>query len=54
MAQPIKNTPMLYGKDAKRFNAQAFSMPPVESRIKERQRIRRSVESLIKFAESQD
>lgn len=54
MAQPIKNTPMLYGKDAKRFNAQAFLMPSSESRDKERQRIRRSVETLIAFANSQD
>lgn len=39
MAKPIRNTPILYGKDAKRFLAEIEKLPSAEERRKERARI---------------
>lgn len=46
MAKPIRNTPILYGKDAKRFLAEIEKLPSAEERRKERARIDANVESL--------
>lgn len=47
MARPIRNTPALYGKDAERFLAEISSLPPVEERRHERQRIRKNVSEFM-------
>lgn len=47
MARPIKNTPALYGKDAKRFLAEISVLPSVEERKRERQRIQHSVNDFL-------
>lgn len=47
MARPIKNTPALYGKDAKRFLAEISVLPSVEERKRERLRIKRSVNEFM-------
>lgn len=46
MAIPIRNTPILYGKDAKQFLAEIENLPPLEERKKERARIEANVERL--------
>ncbi|MBD5192969.1 MAG: hypothetical protein HDS60_02920 [Barnesiella sp.] len=43
MARPIRNTPSLYGKDAERFLAEISTLPSLEDRRRERQRIKNSV-----------
>lgn len=47
MARPIKNTPALYGKDAKRFLSEISVLPSVEERKRERLRIKRSVNEFM-------
>ena len=39
MAKPIRNTPILYGKDAKQFLAEIKNLPSSEELKKERARI---------------
>lgn len=39
MAKPIRNTPILYGKDACQFLAEIENLPTQEERKKERARI---------------
>lgn len=43
MAKPIRNTPILYGKDAKHFLAEIEKLPTLEERKKERERINAEV-----------
>jgi len=43
MAKPIRNTPILYGKDAKQFLAEINILPSIEERKKERARIEENV-----------
>lgn len=55
MARPIKNTPVLYGKDAKRFLTEISNLPSVEERKDERLRIKRSVNEFMSLvAQHQD
>lgn len=44
MAKPIRNTPILYGKDAEQFFTEIENLPSVSQRQKERQRIAANVE----------
>lgn len=46
MAKPIRNTPILSGRDAAIFHAEISKLPPVAERKKERERIAASVEQL--------
>lgn len=46
MARPIRNTPILFGKDARMFLAEIENQPSLEDRQKERARIDASVERL--------
>ena len=39
MAKPIRNTPILYGKDASQFLAEIENLPTQEERKRERPRI---------------
>lgn len=43
MARPIRNTPVLWGKDAVEFNAMASQKIPKEERMKERERVNESL-----------
>lgn len=55
MARPIKNTPVLYGKDAKRFLTEISNLPSVEERKNERLRIKRNVNEFMSLvAQHQD
>lgn len=47
MAKPIRNTPTLYGKDAERFLIDIAVLPSSEERRKERQRIKRSINTFL-------
>lgn len=47
MARPIKNTPVLYGKDAERFLADISQLPSIEERTRERARIENSVNDFM-------
>jgi len=47
MARPIRNTPILYGKDAERFLADISQLPPIEERRRERARIEQSVNDFM-------
>lgn len=44
MAKPIKNTPILYGKDAEIFCLNMLSIPSDVEKKKEQQRIEKSLE----------
>ena len=46
MAKPIRNTPILYGKDAKQILSEIENLPSAEERRKERERIEANVERL--------
>lgn len=46
MAKPIRNTPILFGEDARRFREEISNLPPAEERRKERARINESVKRL--------
>lgn len=46
MARPIRNTPILFGKDAEQFLKEINTLPPLEERRKERARIEESVKRL--------
>lgn len=47
--KPIRNTPILYGKDAKQFLAEIKNLPTLEERKKGRARIDANVERLKKM-----
>lgn len=47
MALPIRNTPVLYGKDAERFLDEISQLPSTEERKRERQRIKDSVNEFL-------
>ncbi len=49
MARPIRNTPILYGKDAERFLADISQLPPIEERRRERARIDKSVNDFFQM-----
>ena len=46
MAKPIRNTPILFGEDARRFREEIANLPSPEERRKERARIKESVKRL--------
>lgn len=46
MAKPIRNTPILYGKDAEQFLQEIENLPSIDDRRKERARIEANVERL--------
>lgn len=46
MAKPIRNTPILSGRDADIFHAEISKLPPAAERKRERERIAESVERL--------
>ena len=46
MARPIRNTPILFGKDAKMFLTEIEQQPSLEDRRKERARIDANVKRL--------
>lgn len=46
MAKPIRNTPILKGRDASLFRLEISQLPSVSERRRERERIAASVEEL--------
>lgn len=46
MAKPIRNTPILFGKDAELFRKEISQLPPSHERALERERIRKSIAQL--------
>lgn len=46
MARPIRNTPILFGKDAEQFFREIAVLPSESERRKERERIEASVQRL--------
>lgn len=46
MAKPIRNTPILSGRDAKAFRHEISQLPSADERRRERERIVASVEQL--------
>lgn len=52
MARPIRNTPILYGKDAERFLADISQLPPIEERRRERARIEQSVNDFMTLVDN--
>ena len=51
MAKPIRNTPILYGEDARRFREEISNLPTPEERRKERERIKESVKRFMERVE---
>ena len=51
MAKPIRNTPILYGEDARRFREEIANLPSPEERRKERARIKESVKRFMEMVE---
>lgn len=54
MARPIRNTPILFGKDAEQFFKEISTLPPLEERMKERARIEASVQNLMQRVKGLD
>ena len=52
MAKPIRNTPVLRGKDAERFSNEISQIPPLNERLQERERITQSVNELMSMIAS--
>lgn len=48
MAKPIRNTPILYGEDARRFREEISNLPPIEDRRKARQKVKQGADRLRK------
>lgn len=46
MAKPIRNTPILTGRDAVAFRQEISILPPADERRRERERLAASVEEL--------
>ena len=46
MAKPIKNTPILFGEDARRFREEISNLPPIEDRRIAREKVRQGAERL--------
>lgn len=49
MAKPIRNTPVLFGEDAKQFLAEISMLPSADEREKERARIQDSVQEFLQL-----
>lgn len=49
MAKPIRNTPILYGEDARRFREEISNLPPIEERRKAREEVRQGAERFRKL-----
>ncbi len=49
MARPIKNTPILYGESARRFERQINNLPSPEERMIERQRVEEGARRFEEF-----
>ena len=49
MAKPIRNTPILYGEDARRFREEIANLPPAEERRKTRVKVREGAERFRKL-----
>ena len=49
MAKPIRNTPILYGEDARRFREEIANLPPAEERRKAREKVREGAERFRKL-----
>lgn len=47
MARPIRNTPILMGKDAEIFLYEINNLPPKEERLKERTRIETDAQQFV-------
>lgn len=52
MAKPIRNTPILFGEDARKFREEISNLPPIEERRKERARIEESVKQLYEMIQA--
>ena len=48
MAKPIRNTPILFGEDARRFREEISNLPSIEERRKAREKVRQGAERLRK------
>ena len=51
MAKTIRNTPILYGEDARRFSEEIASLPPAEERRKARVNVREGAERFKKITQ---
>lgn len=51
MANPIRNTPILFGEDAKRFREEISNLPPIEERRKARKKVEEGARRFIEMIE---
>lgn len=51
MAKPIRNTPILFGEDARRFREEIENLPPIEERRKARQKVEEGARRFVKLLE---
>ena len=51
MAKPIRNTPILFGEDARRFRAEISNLPPIEERRKARQKVEDGAKRFMEMVE---
>ena len=49
MAKPIRNTPILFGEDARRFREEIANLPSPEERRKAREKVREGAERFRKL-----
>ena len=51
MAKPIRNTPILFGEDARRFHEEISNLPPIEERRKEREKVEEGAKRFVEMVE---
>ena len=49
MAKPIRNTPILFGEDARRFREEIANLPSPEERRNAREKVRKGAERFRKL-----
>lgn len=54
MAKPIRNTPILYGADAKRFRDEISKLPSADERRKARQKVEEGAMRFLEMVEALD
>ena len=51
MAKPIRNTPILFGEDARRFREEISNLPPLEERRKAREEVEEGAKRFVEMVE---
>ena len=51
MAKPIRNTPILFGEDARKFREEIENLPPLEERRRRRKKVEEGAQKFLEMIE---